>query len=91
MYNNMLVVGSEIHSSGLDFTDRGRAVSVIFGDGAGAVVLTPSDTGRHTAYYLRTCTPTANWPKSWPVLLPTSNKKERLTKEMIDDGSIYPS
>jgi 3-oxoacyl-[acyl-carrier-protein] synthase-3 len=39
MYKNILVIGSEVHSSGLDMTDRGRAVSVIFGDGAGAAVL----------------------------------------------------
>lgn len=39
MYKNILVIGSEVHSSGLDFTDRGRSVSVIFGDGAGAAVL----------------------------------------------------
>jgi len=39
MYQNILVVGSENHSGGLDMTSRGRAVSVIFGDGAGAVVL----------------------------------------------------
>ena len=39
MYKNILVVGSEKHSFGLDFTTRGRNVSVIFGDGAGAVVL----------------------------------------------------
>jgi 3-oxoacyl-[acyl-carrier-protein] synthase-3 len=42
MYKNVLVVGSEFHSSGLDFTDAGRNVSVIFGDGAGAVVVQPS-------------------------------------------------
>lgn len=42
MYDTVLVVGSEIHSSGLDKSPRGRAVSVIFGDGAGAVVLRPS-------------------------------------------------
>jgi 3-oxoacyl-[acyl-carrier-protein] synthase-3 len=42
MYDNVLVVGSEIHSSGLDKSPRGRAVSVIFGDGAGAVVLRPA-------------------------------------------------
>jgi 3-oxoacyl-[acyl-carrier-protein] synthase-3 len=42
MYKNILVVGSEKHSFGLDFTTRGRNVSVIFGDGAGAVVLQPS-------------------------------------------------
>ncbi len=40
MYKNVLVIGSEVHSAGLDFTTRGRGVSVIFGDGAGAAVLT---------------------------------------------------
>lgn len=40
MYKNILVIGSENHSGGLDFTTRGRNVSVIFGDGAGAAVLT---------------------------------------------------
>lgn len=43
MYKNILVVASELQSLGLDMTDRGRSVSVIFGDGAGAVVLTRSD------------------------------------------------
>jgi 3-oxoacyl-[acyl-carrier-protein] synthase III len=39
MYKHVLVIGSEVHSVGLDMTDRGRGVSVIFGDGAGAAVL----------------------------------------------------
>ena len=39
MYKNILVVASEVQSLGLDMTTRGRNVSVIFGDGAGAVVL----------------------------------------------------
>ena len=39
MYKNILVIGSEVQSTGLDMTDRGRSVSVIFGDGAGAAVL----------------------------------------------------
>lgn len=43
MYKNILVVASEVQSLGLDMTTRGRAVSVIFGDGAGAVVVTRSD------------------------------------------------
>lgn len=43
MYNNILVVGAEIQSTALDITTRGRNTAVIFGDGAGAVVLTPSD------------------------------------------------
>lgn len=43
MYKNVLVVGAENHSFGLDMTTRGRGVSVIFGDGAGAVVVSASD------------------------------------------------
>jgi len=44
MYKNILVIGSEKHSFGLDFSTRGRNISVIFGDGAGAVVLQPAST-----------------------------------------------
>lgn len=43
MHKNILVVGSEVHSSALDFTDEGRDVAVLFGDGAGAVIMSPSD------------------------------------------------
>jgi 3-oxoacyl-[acyl-carrier-protein] synthase III len=43
MYKNILVVGAEKHSFGLDFSTRGRSVSVMFGDGAGAVVLQPTE------------------------------------------------
>lgn len=39
MYKHILVIGSEVHSAGLDMTTRGRSVSVIFGDGAGAAVV----------------------------------------------------
>ena len=47
MYKNILVIGSELHSRGLDKTTRGRGVSVIFGDGAGAVVLSRSESPKH--------------------------------------------
>lgn len=43
MYKNVLVIGSEYHSNGLDKTTRGRGVSVIFGDGAGACVLSRTE------------------------------------------------
>lgn len=43
MYKNILVVGAEKHSFGLDFSTRGRNISVIFGDGAGAFVLQPTN------------------------------------------------
>ena len=43
MYKNILVIGAEKHSFGMDYSTRGRTVSVIFGDGAGAVVLQPTE------------------------------------------------
>lgn len=42
-YKTVLVVCSEVFSNRLDFTDRGRLMSVIFGDGAGAVVARATD------------------------------------------------
>ncbi|MEJ8755438.1 beta-ketoacyl-ACP synthase III [Pontibacter sp. H259] len=89
MYNNVLVVGSEIHSSGLDFTTRGRNVSVIFGDGAGAVVLTPSESTDRgiLSTHLHA---DGEFAEELATLDPGSNKKDRLTHEMIDEGTIYP-
>jgi len=43
MYKNILVIGAEYHSNALDKTTRGRGVSVIFGDGAGACVLSRTE------------------------------------------------
>lgn len=43
MYKNILVVGSEFHSGGLDKTTRGRGLTVIFGDGAGAAILSRTE------------------------------------------------
>lgn len=42
-HKNILVVGAEVHSKGLDKTERGRDVSVLFGDGAGAVIVTQTE------------------------------------------------
>ncbi len=42
-YRNVLLVGVEIHSTGLDISTRGRDLAVLFGDGAGAAVLTAGD------------------------------------------------
>ncbi|EJF08861.1 ketoacyl-ACP synthase III [Pontibacter sp. FD36] len=89
MYDNILVVGSEIHSNGLDFSTRGRNVSVIFGDGAGAVVLTPSESNERgiLSTHLHS---DGEFAEELAVIDPGSTKKDRLTHEMIDEGTIYP-
>lgn len=48
-YKRVLLVGSELHSHSLDYTTEGRDVAVLFGDGAGAVVLGPEETDDPTA------------------------------------------
>src|SRR4030065_2620788 len=45
-YDYVLVVGAEVQSAGLDLSTAGRDVSVIFGDGGGAVVVGPSEPGK---------------------------------------------
>ena len=42
-YRRILLVGAEVHSTGLDKTTRGRDVACLFGDGAGAAVLGPCE------------------------------------------------
>ena len=89
MYNTVLVVGSEIHSSGLDFSTRGRAVSVIFGDGAGAAVLTAAE-DTNTGILSTHLHAEGEFAEELAVIDPGSIKKERLTHQMIDEGTIYP-
>ncbi len=43
---HVLVVGAEVHSAALDLTTRGRAVASLFGDGAGAVVVSATEEDR---------------------------------------------
>ncbi len=47
MFKNVLVIGSEVHSTGLDVSTAGRDVTVLFGDGAGAVVVGRATDDKH--------------------------------------------
>jgi 3-oxoacyl-[acyl-carrier-protein] synthase-3 len=44
-YKRVLLVGAEVHSTGLEKSTAGRDTAVLFGDGAGAVVLSPTEDG----------------------------------------------
>ncbi|MFU1858437.1 3-oxoacyl-ACP synthase III family protein [Sphingobacterium sp. NGMCC 1.201703] len=106
MYKNVLVVGSEKHSFALDFSTRGRAVSVIFGDGAGAVVVQPTteagkgilSTHLHSdgaeAEKLAMYYPGAS-SGIWLDKMPDWPEQELggllMTKEMLEDGTAFPN
>ncbi|MEQ9442666.1 MAG: beta-ketoacyl-ACP synthase III [Cyclobacteriaceae bacterium] len=90
MYNTVLVIGSEIHSSGLDLTTRGRAVSVLFGDGAGAVVMQAteeSDRGILSTHLHSE----GEYAEDLAVLDPGSSRAiPRNQAKMIEKGSVFP-
>jgi 3-oxoacyl-[acyl-carrier-protein] synthase-3 len=89
MYDTVLVVGSEIHSSGLDKTTRGRAVSVIFGDGAGAVVLRPSSEEGHgiLSTHLHA---QGEFAEELIVKEPGSNVEGRVQHAIANELDLYP-
>ncbi|UOQ75025.1 3-oxoacyl-ACP synthase III family protein [Hymenobacter cellulosilyticus] len=89
MYDTVLVVGSEIHSSGLDISTRGRAVSVIFGDGAGAVVLRPSTREGHgiLSTHLHS---QGEHAEELIVKEPGSNRNNRVQYVVENELDMYP-
>jgi 3-oxoacyl-[acyl-carrier-protein] synthase-3 len=87
-YRRVLVVGSEIQSTGLEISTAGRHVAVIFADGAGAVVLGPADSedGGILAFDLHS--EGAHAEKLW-VDSPGSMYHPRVSREQIDEGRQY--
>ncbi|WP_242392655.1 3-oxoacyl-ACP synthase III family protein [Anaeromyxobacter oryzisoli] len=89
MYRRVLLVGSEIHSTGLDVSTRGRDVAVIFGDGAGAALLEATEEpGRGVlSCHLHA---DGRFVKDLSTDAPGSKYHPRVQPRMLEDGSIYP-
>ena len=91
MYKNVLVIGSENHSGGLDFSTRGRGVSVIFGDGAAAAVVSRSeeDTGGIITTHLHS---QGKFAEELSLIGPSTNRwvPEILEANDPEDTSYYP-
>jgi len=90
MYKNILVVGSEIHSSGLDYSDAGRHVAVIFGDGAGAAVLTATDESEKGVLSTHLHSD-GKYAEELAVLYPSSHVENKFDpEEQKAGGKFYP-
>jgi 3-oxoacyl-[acyl-carrier-protein] synthase-3 len=89
MYKRVLFVGSEVHSTGLDISTNGRDVSVIFGDGAGAMIFGPTD--RDDEGVLTTMVGSdGRYARELWVELPASRLQPRLPKNALEAGGLYP-
>lgn len=87
----VLVVGGEVHSTGIDITTRGRDVAVIFGDGAAAVVLGPESDPKLGILSTHLHAEGKFAEKLW-LECAAHRERPRLTEEMIagDNPRIFP-
>jgi 3-oxoacyl-[acyl-carrier-protein] synthase-3 len=88
----VMVVGCEVHSTGIDVTTRGRDVAVIFGDGAGAVILEANDNDDDTSAVLNvTLHAEGKHAKRLWIEAPASGETPcRISTEMIEAGRHFP-
>ncbi len=87
----VLLVGAEVHSTGLDLTTRGREVGVIFGDGAGAALIGPSEDPDHGILSVHLHADGHFAEKLW-LEAPGSRRRPRIGVADLegDDPAVFP-
>lgn len=90
-YNRILFVGAEVHSTGLDISNRGRDVTVIFGDGAGALCLEGVETDRSCGVLASVLHAQGEFAGSLMTEAPASRLNPRLSGVMLQEGRHYPT
>ena len=88
-YKNILVVGAEVHSTGVEFTERGRDVAVLFGDGAGAALVGAAPSDDRGLLSIRLHADGSGAKELW-LPAPASKHIPRLTHEMLERGDHFP-
>ena len=90
-FDRVLVVGCEVHSTGIEVNDRGRDVAVLFGDGAGAVVVeAAAEEDTAGILEIRLHAEGKHAKLLWLEAPSSAERPVRITKEMIDDGRAFP-
>lgn len=93
-HKNILIVGSEIHSKGMDKTPNGRNVSVLFGDGAGAVVVSRKeliDSKTESRVIATQLYADGSFAKElWMPAPGTGFGKDQINQQMMEEGLQYP-
>jgi 3-oxoacyl-[acyl-carrier-protein] synthase III len=89
VYRHVLLVGAEVHSTGVEFADRGRDVAVLFGDGAGAAVIGAAKDEGQGLKAIRLHADGSGAKDLW-LEAPASAYDPRLTPEMLVEGKHYP-
>jgi len=90
VYKHVLLVGAEVHSTGIELTDRGRDVAVLFGDGAGAAIIGAATDPEQGIKSIVVHADGAGAKDLW-IEAPASAYEPRLTKAMLDEGKHFPA
>jgi 3-oxoacyl-[acyl-carrier-protein] synthase-3 len=88
--NRILLVGAEVHSTGLDISTAGRDVAVIFGDGAGAVCLEGIETSDQVGVLGSALHADGQFANSLMVEVGSSRLNPRISHELIEEGRHWP-
>jgi 3-oxoacyl-[acyl-carrier-protein] synthase III len=91
-YRRVLVIGCEIHSTGVDHTTEGREVAVLFGDGAGAVIVEANEDPDDPAEILevRLHAEGKHADKLWIEAPGSAFQPTRITHELIEQKRHFP-
>jgi 3-oxoacyl-[acyl-carrier-protein] synthase-3 len=90
VYKHVLLVGAEVHSTGIELADRGRDVAVLFGDGAGAAIVGPATDPNQGLKSLELHADGSGAKDLW-LEAPASAYNPRLTPEMLVEGKHFPA
>jgi 3-oxoacyl-[acyl-carrier-protein] synthase-3 len=91
-YRRVLLVGAEVHSTGIDVSTEGRDVAVLFGDGAGAVVVEANDDpdDRSDVLAVRLHAEGKYATKLWTEAPGSAHFPTRMTQELLDRKAHFP-
>ncbi len=87
-YKKVLLVAAEIQSSNLDYSDEGRDLAVLFGDGAGAVIIEPNENGNGTGILSAHLFSDGRFAQNLWMEKPSPMDKPIITKETVASGGF---
>jgi len=89
-HKKILLVAAEVQSHNLDYTDAGRDMAVLFGDGAGAVVLEGSEDGAGHAVLSTHLFSDGKFAEILSMDVPNATKSPTFTAEIFEKKAYFP-
>jgi len=90
VYKKILIVAAEVHSSGLDYSDEGRDVAVLFGDGGAAVILEPNEENDDRGVLSTHLFADGRFASELWMEAPSSKDNPTFYPQFMEDKKYYP-